>query len=149
MCWLALLLIRITLAATSRRSSAEALTTVTVALAPRKRGAPEPEVLRRALFAWAFNPGTRTLDPPADITAALDWAAAASQPVTALEDPATLRAVLGACARTCAGKPRRSPRPSTAASSPAPPRPRRCSPRSGHKARAVSTWKRSSAASTT
>src|ERR1700680_1293981 len=35
-------------AATSRRSSADALTTVTIALAPRKRGAPDPEALRRA-----------------------------------------------------------------------------------------------------
>jgi hypothetical protein len=93
------------LAATSRRSTAEALTTVAVALARARRGAPEPEVLRRALFAWAFNPGTRNMDPPAGITAALGWAAAASQPVSALDDPATLRAVLGACARTQAGQP--------------------------------------------
>jgi integrase len=92
-------------AATSRRSSAEALTTVTVALAPRKRGAPDPEVVRRALYRWAFNPGTRQSAPPADIAAALDWVAAASQPVTALDDPKTLRGILGACARTCAGKP--------------------------------------------
>jgi len=91
-------------AATSRRSSADALTTVTVALAPRRRGAPEPEVLRRALFGWAFNPGTRNLAPPPGIAAALSWVAAASQPVTALDDPATLRTVLGACARTQAGK---------------------------------------------
>ncbi len=92
-------------AATSRRSSADVLTTVTVALAPRRRDAPEPEVLRRALFAWAFNPGTRDLDPPANIAAALSWVAATSQPVSALDDPATIRAILGACARTCAGKP--------------------------------------------
>ena len=92
-------------AATSRRSSAEALTTVTIALAPRKRGAPDPEVVRRALYRWAFNPGTRQSAPPPGIAAAQDWVAAASQPVAALEDPAILRAVLGACARTCAGKP--------------------------------------------
>jgi integrase len=93
------------LAATSRRSAAEALTTITVALASRRRGAPEPDVLRRALFAWAFNPGTRNLTPPAGIAAALEWAAAASPPVCALDDPATIRGVLGACARTQAGKP--------------------------------------------
>ena len=93
------------LAATSRRSAAEALTTLTEALAPRRRGAPEPEVLRRALFAWAFNPGTRNLSPPDDLGAALDWIAAASLPVSALEDPAVIRGVLGACARTQAGKP--------------------------------------------
>jgi integrase len=93
------------LAATSRRSTAEALTTITVALASRRRGAPEPDVLRRALFAWAFNAGTRNLTPPADISAALDWAAAASPPMCTLDDPATIRGVLGACARTQAGKP--------------------------------------------
>src|SRR5260370_36842213 len=92
-------------AATSRRSSADVLTTVTVALAPRRRDAPEPEVLRRALFAWAFNPGTRDLDPPANIAAALSWVAATSQPVTALDAPATIRAILGACARTRPGEP--------------------------------------------
>jgi integrase len=93
------------LAPKSRRSAAEALTTVTVALAPARRGAPEPQVLRRALFAWAFNPGTRNLTPPGDIAAALDWMARASLPVTALDSPATIRAVLSACARTNAGQP--------------------------------------------
>ncbi len=92
------------LAATSRRSAAEALTTVTAALATRRGAAPDPQALRRALFAWAFNPGTRHLTPPAEIAAALDWAAAATPPVSALEDPAVIRAVLAACARTCVGK---------------------------------------------
>ena len=108
--------------------------------------------------------------------------------MAALEDPATVRAVLGACARRLDGKPaaatttrrkravfanalgyavelaaaarqparpdpvegrRRSPRPSTAARSPAPPRPRGCWQPSAGKARAASTWKPSSAACTT
>ena len=93
------------LAPKSRRSTAEALTTVTAALTTRHRSAPDPAILRRALFAWAFNTGTRNLTPPADIAVALEWIAAASQPVAALEDPAVLRAALGACARTQAGKP--------------------------------------------
>jgi integrase len=93
------------LAPKSRRSTAEALTTVTLALTARRRGAPDPKILNRALFGWAFNPGTRNLTPPADIAAALDWAAAASQPLAALDDPDVLRVVLGACARTQAGKP--------------------------------------------
>ena len=80
------------LAPKSRRSTAEALTTVTLALATRRRGAPGPKTLNRALFAWAFNPGTRNLTAPGDIAAAL-------------EDPALLRAVLGACARTQVGTP--------------------------------------------
>jgi integrase len=93
------------LAPVSRRSVAEALVTVTIALTGKDKGAPEPRVLRRALFGWAFNPTTRETDPPREITTALGWAARASLPLSALEDPATVRLALGACARTLAGKP--------------------------------------------
>ena len=68
------------LAPVSRRSVAEALVTVTVALTAKEKGAPEPRVLRRALFAWAFNPATRETDPPREIALALGWAARASLP---------------------------------------------------------------------
>ena len=104
------------LAPTSRRSVAEALTTITPALTRHQRGAPDPQLLSRALFGWAFNPGTRNLTPPADITAALDWIAAASLPVAALEDPAVVRAALGACAAPWPASP--PPRPPSAASAP-------------------------------
>jgi integrase len=93
------------LAPVSRRSVAEALVTVTIALTGKEKGAPEPGVLRRALFGWAFNPGARETDPPREITLALGWAARASLPVSALEDPATVRLALGACGRTLTGKP--------------------------------------------
>jgi hypothetical protein len=93
------------LAPVSRRSVAEALVTVTIALTATERGAPEAAVLGRALFAWTFNPATRKTEQPADIAAALDWAARASLPVSALDDPATVRLALGACARTLDGKP--------------------------------------------
>src|SRR5258706_158371 len=43
----------------SRRSVAEALVTVTIALSTKEPGAPDPKVLRQALFGWAFNPATR------------------------------------------------------------------------------------------
>jgi len=62
-------------------------------------------VLRQALFAWAFNPATRDTSPPEKISAALDWAERASLPVAELEDMATVRLALGACATTLAGKP--------------------------------------------
>ena len=55
------------LAPVSRRSVAEALVTVTVALTAKPKGAPEGRVLRQALFGWAFNPATRQLDPPPEI----------------------------------------------------------------------------------
>jgi integrase len=93
------------LAPTSRRSVAEALTTITPALTRHQRGAPDPKVLSRALFGWAFNPGTRNLMPPAGIIAALGWVAAASVNVAALDDPAVIRAALGACAVTLGGTP--------------------------------------------
>ena len=93
------------LAPVSRRSVAEALVTVTIALTAKEKGAPEGRVLRQALFGWAFNPATREQVPPREIAAALSWVARASLPVAALDDPATVRLALGACARTLAGKP--------------------------------------------
>jgi len=92
------------LAPISRRSVAEALTTVTIVLVRDRRGAPDPAVLRRSLFSWAFNPGTRNLTPPAETARALAWIAAASLPVTALEEAATIRIALDACAGTIAGR---------------------------------------------
>jgi integrase len=93
------------LAPVSRRSVAEALVTVTVALTAKEKGAPQPRVLRQALFGWAFNPATREQEPPREIAAALGWVARASLPVSALDDPAKVRLALGACARTLDGKP--------------------------------------------
>ena len=89
----------------SRRSVAEALVTVTIALTTKEPGAPEPRVLRQALFGWAFNPATRDTGPPPEIAAALDWAERASLPVADLEDTATVRLALAACARNLTGKP--------------------------------------------
>jgi integrase len=93
------------LAPVSRRSVAEALVTVTIALATKEPGAPEGKVLRQALFAWAFSPATRDTSPPPEIAAALDWAERASLPVAELEDTATVRLALAACARNLTGKP--------------------------------------------
>ena len=93
------------LAPVSRRSVAESLVTVTVALSGKEKGAPEPRVLRRSLFAWAFNPATREQEPSREIALALGWAARASLPLSALDDPATVRLALGACAKTLTGKP--------------------------------------------
>jgi hypothetical protein len=92
------------LARVSRRSVAEALVTVTIALCVKEPGAPEGKVLRQALFAWAFNPATLDTDPPEKIAEALDWAERASLPVAELEDTATVRLALATCAKTLAGK---------------------------------------------
>lgn len=91
-------------AAKTRRSMAEALTTVTVAMVSTTRGAPEAAMLRTALFNWAYNPGSRGKDVPADIEAALAWIADASVPITSLSEPAVIRKALDACTRTLDGK---------------------------------------------
>src|SRR5262249_20317365 len=92
------------LAPVSRRSVAEALVTVTIALSAKEPGAPQGKVLRQALSGWAFTPATRDTSPPEKIAAALDWAERASLPVAELEDTATVRLALAACGKTLAGK---------------------------------------------
>jgi len=82
---------------------AEALVTVT--LIAREPGAPEPRELRQALFGWAFNPFSRDQAPREKVAAALDWTQRASLPVAALQDTATVRLALTACARNLDGKP--------------------------------------------
>ncbi|HEY5990841.1 MAG TPA: site-specific integrase [Streptosporangiaceae bacterium] len=93
------------LAAKSRRATAEALTTITLALTERHRKFPDPDVMRRALFGYAFNAASTSRPVPREITQALEWMAKASIPVAALEDPATVRTALNACARRLDGKP--------------------------------------------
>ena len=92
------------LAPVSRRSVAEALVTVTIALTSKEPGAPEPKVLRQALFGWAFNPATRAKSrrrrsPP-------PWTGPNAPPCRSptLEDTAAVRLALAACARTLTGK---------------------------------------------
>jgi integrase/recombinase XerD len=62
-------------------------------------------VTRHALFAYAFNAASTTRPIPDDIALALQQADTASVPVAALNDPATIRAVLTACARRLDGRP--------------------------------------------
>jgi integrase len=92
------------LAPKSRRATAEALTTITLALTEGHRKAPGAGILRRALFGYAFNAACASRPVPEEITGALEWIATASMPVAALEEPATVRAVLAACARRLDGK---------------------------------------------
>ncbi len=93
------------LAAKSRRATAEALTTITLALTEQHGTFPDPAVARRALFSYAFNAAHAGRPLPGEITRALAWIATASLPVAALEEPATVRAALNACARQLDGKP--------------------------------------------
>ena len=93
-------------AAKSRKSIAEALTTVTMALLLPRRGCPDDALIRRALFGWAFNTGRRTAGtPPAEIAEALAWVAGASRPVSSMRDLAVIRSVLDALTVRLDGKP--------------------------------------------
>jgi len=78
---------------------------ITLALTEGHRTFPDPALLRRALFGYAFNSASASRPAPEEIARALDWTAKASLPVAALEEPATARAVLGACARRLDGTP--------------------------------------------
>lgn len=84
------------LSAHSRASLADALSTITPARTRDSPGRRSPAaLLRRSLYACAFNPASaKTADPTA--AAAMAWAQRASLPVTRLADPAVLRAALDA-----------------------------------------------------
>jgi integrase len=93
-------------AAKSRKSIAEALTTVTMALLLPRRGRPDDAVIRRALFGWAFNTGRRAAGTPsAEVAEALAWVSGASRPVSSLRDLAVIRSVLDALTVRLDGKP--------------------------------------------
>ena len=92
-------------AAKTRRTTADALVTVTLALLSRRRGRPDDEVLRHALYGWAFNPSKDRATAPVDVTDALAWLRAASLPVSTLRQLDTVRAVLDALAMRIDGKP--------------------------------------------
>lgn len=94
-------------AATTRRTIAEALTALTMSTFTSQRGMPSGELMRRALKRWAFNTARRDdPDQPDDVAAALAWAAANSRQVSALSDPAVLRRVLDGVATCLDGSPR-------------------------------------------
>lgn len=81
-------------AATTRRTNAEALTSVTAAMLAGHAGMPDGKVLRSALCRWAFNTARRGGAAPADIRDALRWAERNTRPMSSLTDPVLLRRVL-------------------------------------------------------
>ncbi|HYS34039.1 MAG TPA: integrase, partial [Pseudonocardiaceae bacterium] len=82
-------------AATTRRTHAEALTRVTTALFTNDHGKPDDQLIRTALCRWAFNTNRRDhKDRPADIREALRWIETHTRPVSALNRPEVLRPVL-------------------------------------------------------
>ncbi|MBC9726196.1 tyrosine-type recombinase/integrase [Streptomyces sp. TRM68367] len=82
--------------AKSRKNYADALATITPALVKTKTGMPDTALMRRALYGWAYNRNRWNETPPDDVARALTWISKHSMPVSALEDPATVRLALDA-----------------------------------------------------
>ncbi|MEU1782046.1 integrase [Streptomyces abikoensis] len=80
----------------SRRTLADALATLTPALMGPASTRPDPRVLRRALYSWAFNKNAWKQEPAGEWRQALEWAERHSLSVGALEDPIALRRALDA-----------------------------------------------------
>jgi integrase len=98
------------LAARSRMSIADALATVTPALVTTSRGIPEPQVLRAALYGWAFNKESRAAcEPGTEIATAITWIRANSLTVAALDEKdrrsELIRRALDALSVTTDGRP--------------------------------------------
>lgn len=82
-------------AATTRRTHAEALTALTVLMLTNARGRPDGKLLRYALGRWAFNTTRRTGGGvPEQVRAALDWVKRNTRDVASLSRADVLRPVL-------------------------------------------------------
>ncbi|MFC7245151.1 tyrosine-type recombinase/integrase [Catellatospora aurea] len=80
-------------AATTRRTHAEALTAVTVLMLTGTAGKPGDQEIRHALCRWGFNTQLRA-HAPAEVQATLRWVARHCRTVVSLRKPDVLRSVL-------------------------------------------------------
>ena len=92
-----------------RKSLAEGLTTVTVALVADDDGAPDPADLRRALFRWSFNTTARSSEPADEDFVAVQWIESNSVPLVRLRDARTVRVALDAISLKLDGTPASAP----------------------------------------
>jgi integrase len=94
------------IAATTRRTHAEAFTAFTVQMLTTARGKPNDKALRSALCRWGFNTARRNDEGcPAEMRAALKWAASHTRPVSSLASPEVLRPLLDSLRVRLDGKP--------------------------------------------
>ncbi|MER7008615.1 tyrosine-type recombinase/integrase [Dactylosporangium sp. NPDC000555] len=93
-------------AATTRRTHAEAMTAITASMYTTRRGMPDEKLLRSALCRWGFNTVRRT-DPnmPPEVREALRWVERNTRPVASLAKPEVLRPLLDALAVRLDGQP--------------------------------------------
>jgi len=93
-------------AATTRRTHAEALTAVTTSLMTNGRGRPQGRLIRVALARWAFNTNKRdSPECPGEVRAALGWIERHTEPVSVLAKPETVRLVLDGLTVRLDGRP--------------------------------------------
>jgi integrase len=92
--------------AKQRVSIAEALSTVTSALASTDQGKPDRKQLNKALYGWAFNVRKRESGPPsADVAEVLAWVERTSLPLKELKNATVIRRALDTIALKQNGEP--------------------------------------------
>ncbi|WPO75566.1 site-specific integrase [Streptomyces sp. KN37] len=89
----------------TRRTLADAFATITPALVRPGSTYPEPRVLRRALYSWAFNKNAWAREPDEEWQKALNWIRRNSLPLSALAEAEVLRRALDSLCRKLDGKP--------------------------------------------
>src|SRR5215831_7491326 len=87
-----------------RATIAWALVTVMPAMIAATKGKPDDKTMRTALRQWGFN-AKRRADCPEDTAVILTWLSRNTKPVSALTDPAVMRAVLDAAVTQLNGQP--------------------------------------------
>ncbi|MET9019248.1 tyrosine-type recombinase/integrase [Actinopolymorpha sp. NPDC004070] len=93
-------------AGNSRRSIADALATVTPALLADGSTPPNRKLLRKALYAWAFNTSARKAGgPPEDCVGITRWLERHTLPMSSLDDPVVIRRALDTLASKQDGTP--------------------------------------------
>ncbi|MEV8340496.1 tyrosine-type recombinase/integrase [Streptomyces niveus] len=94
-----------TAAAKHRASIAESLAIATMAVCPTGKGRPADDVLRRALYQWAFNAGRHSQEVPEAEAKALAWVERNAPAMVDLDSAKRMRTVLEHLARRQDGKP--------------------------------------------
>ncbi|MFC6515122.1 hypothetical protein ACFQFR_21345 [Streptomyces goshikiensis] len=89
--------------ATTRKTLAEAMATVTMALVKDTKGMAETKVARRVLYSWAFNVHRWDEEQPDEVKAVLAWFERKSLPVSALSERMVARKALNACTKKLDG----------------------------------------------
>jgi integrase len=93
-------------AATTRRTHAEAFTALTPAMFATTRGKPDDRLIRSALVRWGFNTAKRGAeDCPDEVRAVLRWVERNTRPISALARPDVLRPMLDSLTVRLDGKP--------------------------------------------